>query len=201
MRRLRLAMALALSAPVLAAAQQGGQFGVQRPTDDDRARAAAGKSDFEEQQEKLRRNEGVAKLPAYPKAQGAGLIPLRVDGGSSFRFFIDPASVDVGPDRVVRYTLVAISPAGYENVSFEGMRCQSNEYKIYARGHDGRWSGDSTEWRLIEARSMQRWHNELRRRYFCVHYNAPVLDAAEAVDALRRGGHPMVTDSSLDRTN
>jgi hypothetical protein len=48
---------------------------------------------------------------------------------------------------------------------------------------------------------MQRWHNELRRRYFCVHYNAPVLDTAEALDALKRGGHPMVTDSRVDRTN
>ena len=32
----------------------------------------------------------------------------------------------------MRYVLVARSPAGVENVSFEGMRCVTNEYRIYA---------------------------------------------------------------------
>lgn len=170
-------------------------------TNDPLLRSNTGKSDWEERQEELLRKENAAtvKLPAYPKARGEGLIAFRVDGGSNFRFYIDPASVQVGEDRVVRYTLVAISPNGYENVTYEGIHCKSGEFRVYARGHEGRWSEErGGQWRPIEPRSIQRWHNELRRRYFCVHYAAAVLDTAEALDALRRGGHPMVTDSRFE---
>lgn len=199
MRAARRAVAAALLAPALAWAQAGGQFGAERPTDVERARSAPGfKSDWEERQEKLQRREDAIKLPGYPRPRGEGLIPFRVDGGSSFKFFIDPASVEVGNDRIVRYTLVAISPSGYENVTFEGIRCTTGEYRVYARGADGRWTGEQTEWKPIEQRNMQRWHHELRHRYFCVYRNAPVLDTAEALDALERGGHKMVTDSRFE---
>lgn len=187
-----------LAAGALGLALAGGA--VAQNTNEPLLRSNTGKSDWEMRQDEMQRRQDVGvKLPAYPRPRGDGLIEFRVDGGSNFRFYIDPASVEVSEERVVRYTLVAISPNGYENVTYEGMHCKSNEFRIYARGHEGRWSEErGGQWRPIEPRSIQRWHNELRRRYFCVHYNAAVLDAAEAVDALRRGGHPMVTDSRFE---
>ena len=123
------------------------------------------------------------------------LIEFSVSAATNFRFYIDPASLAPGADGVVRYTLVARSPAGYANVSYEGIRCAANSYRVYAIGSDSRWTRKESEWREIEPRSVQRWHLELRTNYFCP-VRVPILSAAEGVNALRRGGHPSVHQRS-----
>jgi hypothetical protein len=127
-------------------------------------------------------------LPAYPRA--SGLLPFFVSAASDFRFFVDAASLSVGGDGVVRYTLVARSPQGADSVSFEGMRCDTREVRGYATGRaDGTWSRRDTPWRKIESRSVQRWHNALASEYFCVG-GIRIQDAAEGVQALQLGRHP-----------
>jgi hypothetical protein len=147
------------------------------------------KSEWELERERRDSSEPPVVLPAAPAAPD--LIEFWVTSASSFRFFIDAKSLSVGPDRVVRYTLVARSSSGSEKVSYEGMRCGEDAYvKVYAFGRDGTWSSNrQADWKLIEAKSVQRWHNELRDHYFCPAM-IPVGRAGEAVDALRRGGHP-----------
>jgi CNP1-like family len=95
----------------------------------------------------------------------------------------------VGKDGVVRYVLVARSAQGAQSVSFEGIRCSTSEFRIYATGGDDGWLRSSSPWRPIAPRAVQRWHNALRDEYFCPFGN-PIHSAAEGVDALRRGGHP-----------
>jgi CNP1-like family len=91
---------------------------------------------------------------------------------------------------VVRYVLVARSAQGVESASFEGMRCGTSEYRIYATGGSGGgWVRSRSPWRPITPRAVQRWHNALRDEYFCPLGN-PIRSPAEGVDALRRGGHP-----------
>lgn len=126
-------------------------------------------------------------LPAYPAPER--LLPFFVSAASSFEFFIDGASLSTGEDGVVRYTLVAKSAAGAESVSFEGIRCSSAEFRIYATGANGAWVRGDTPWRRIGPRNVQRWHNALQREYFCP-LGSPIRSAAEGVDALRRGDHP-----------
>ena len=126
------------------------------------AQGNAQKSEWEREQEKRDWREGAVKLPDFPKTEG--LIEFFVSGATNFRFFIDPASVARESDGVVRYTLVARSPSGYANISYEGIRCTTNSYKVYAYGNEGRWSVKESEWRSIEPRTIQRWHLELRSR-------------------------------------
>jgi len=96
----------------------------------------------------------------------------------------------VGKDGVVRYVLVARSPDGVQNVSFEGMRCASAEHRVHAFGRpDGSWSAARVGWRPLDAPSVQRRHSTLYREYFCPQ-NEPIRDAAEGVRALEQGGHP-----------
>lgn len=146
-----------------------------------------GSSRYDEQQEKLNWKEAEVRLPPYPR--DADLIEFQVSSGATFRFFIDAASLSVADDGVVRYTLVARSPSGVANVSFEGIRCSTKSYKVYARGTGGNWSRREGEWQLIEERTIQRWHNVLYWEYLCPRHR-PVQTAAEGVDALRRGVHP-----------
>ena len=123
-------------------------------------------------------------LPAYPRKDR--LIPFFVAATSEFRFYVDAASVSVASD-VVRYALVARSSAGAENVTYEGMRCGTGEVRIYAIGRDGEWVGKPGEWRPIQPRSYERWHNALYREYFCPSTQA-IASREEAVAALRSGG-------------
>ena len=146
------------------------------------------KSNWELEQEQRNPVESPVALPALPR--DADLIEFYVSNMVSFRFFIDAASLSVGPDRVVRYTLVARSPSGIANVSHEGIRCADLSYRIYAYGQDGRWAAArNAEWREIEPKTVQRWHNELRLRFFCIG-RAAILSAADGLEALRHGGLP-----------
>lgn len=91
---------------------------------------------------------------------------------------------------MVRYALVVRSAQGAESVSFEGIRCSTAEFRIYATGQgEGRWSPSQAPWRAIQPRSVQRWHNALWREYFCP-LGVPIQSAAEGIEALRRGDHP-----------
>ena len=153
-------------------------------------------SDWERKhEERLTPTEQVVPLPPYPRR--AELVEFFVAATSEFRFFVDSASLSVGSDGIVRYVLVARSAAGVENVSFEGMRCETGEVRTYALGRDGAWVARAGEWRTIPARSVQRWHNALYREYFCPQ-RQPVASAREGVDALRRGGHPLSRGFSGD---
>ena len=83
--------------------------------------------------------EDALNLPAYP--DDAALIEVRPRGHSQNRFYVDRNSVSLGADWVVRYTAVIKSPSGAANVSYEGMRCKTSEYKVYAYGtRDGAWA-------------------------------------------------------------
>lgn len=147
------------------------------------------KSDWERaNEEKLPAAEQQREALPTPPATRGELIEFFVAATSEFRFFVDAASLSVGSDGIVRYVLVARSSAGTENVSFEGMRCATREVRIYALGRDAAWVGRETDWRAIQPRSVQRWHNELYREYFCPQ-REPIASAAEGVQALRAGGN------------
>lgn len=83
--------------------------------------------------------EDALNLPAYP--DDAALIEFRPRGHSKNRFYVDRNSVSLGADWVVRYTTVIKSPSGVANVSYEGLRCKTSEYKVYAYGtRNGTWT-------------------------------------------------------------
>ena len=144
------------------------------------------KSDWELQNEaQLAPPEETVALPPYPAEQR--LIEFSVAATSEFRFFIDAASISVGKEGVVRYTLVARNPAAADNVSFEGMRCTAAEVRTYAVGRDGGWMRRAGGWRSIEGTSVQRWYNTLYREYFCPQAQA-ITSPQEGILSLRRGG-------------
>ncbi|HEX7385483.1 MAG TPA: CNP1-like family protein [Burkholderiaceae bacterium] len=139
---------------------------------------------------------GPLKLPAWPKDEN--LVEVFVSDATRFRFFIDAAALSVSDDSVVRYTLVARSSSGVDNVSYEGMRCGgAGLARVYAYGQGGRWSLQKSEWRDIDPSASPIWRRELRSRYFCPN-GGSIHSAAEGLDALRRGGHPEV-ESRLQR--
>ena len=125
-------------------------------------------------------------LPPYPS--DANLIEVQIEGPRSFKFYLDAQSIAVYDDAVVRYTLVARSPSGSDNVTFEGMRCETGEYKSYAYGSTERtWTQSrNAEWYPIRDVDRNKIRLSLYRFYVCP-YGVPQRDATRVVTALKRG--------------
>jgi len=128
--------------------------------------------------------EVEAQLPAYPGKED--LIPFTVGAMKDSKYFIDAKSLSVGSDRVIRYTLVVVSSAGAQNVSFEGMRCDTAERRVYAFGRsDGSWSkARSNQWIRIQGNSNNHYV-ELFTNYFCSVGATDITSAESARQALR----------------
>lgn len=131
--------------------------------------------------------EGGYEVPAYPK-QGS-LISFPVGIRTDVTFSIDGQTLSVGQDGVIRYVLVAVSAQGARNVSFEGMRCETGERRLYATGRpDGSWSmARSDQWVKIRG-SRSSHHVELFVNYFCA-IGVPAIVTPEAARrVLLKGG-------------
>lgn len=91
------------------------------------------------------------EVPAPPALQTNGLVPVEIAGrgASDLRFGVDPKSITVGQDRVVRYVIVASSATGAVNAVYEGLRCDRGEYRVYARSSGQEWRSVKTEWRSL----------------------------------------------------
>src|SRR5258706_11799035 len=141
-----------------------------------------------EETEKKRWRKSEAKLPPYPKS--ANIIAFDVSAASSNRFYIDPDSISVGSDGVVRYTVVVRSPSGAENISYEGIRCETREQKYYAFGRrDGTWANArSGEWRYIEPKDINRQHAVLYLDYFCPDKKRPAAPPQVIINRFKYGG-------------
>ena len=90
------------------------------------------------------------EVPPPPALQTQGLVDIEIGTGpSDLRFGVDPKSVSVGKDRVVRYVIVATSGSGAVNASYEGLRCDRGEYRVYARNSGPAWRAVTMEWRSL----------------------------------------------------
>ena len=131
--------------------------------------------------------EGEVKIPAYPDERS--LQEFSISGRTDNRFFVDPQSLSVDPDGVVRFSLVVRSNTGAENVAYEGIRCETREWKPYAFGRaDRSWSAArDPQWQRVVWRSTNAYRYVLYRDYFCPD-GYPLRDTDAAVAALRRKG-------------
>jgi hypothetical protein len=111
--------------------------------------------------------ENTVQLPPPPAFDQ--LLPFYVSATATQSFALDPKSLSVGSDGVVRYTLVSTSEAGTKNISYEGIRCQTRERKSYAFGHsDGSWvRAHNSKWEPIYSNGANSQHAALANEYFC----------------------------------
>lgn len=132
------------------------------------------------------------QLPSAPDLKN--LTPIEVGSPTENKFAIDEPSVTFGADQVVRYTLVATSPGGARNVSYEGMRCATAERRLYAFGRaDGSWSkARNGQWLRISENNLNRHHAALFRDYFCTP-GGSVSSTDEARRVLRSGNPAAVS--------
>jgi hypothetical protein len=127
----------------------------------------------------------IETLPALPAA--ANLLPFDVSGNTPLTFAVDAKSLTVGKDGVVRYTVVITSPSGAHNVNYEGIRCDTYEWRQYAglnADHDGWDDTVATPFTRIIDSALNGYQAALYQDYFCAN-KAPTGNAKSIVDNIR----------------
>lgn len=81
--------------------------------------------------------------PVLDAATLSRLVPFEVSIDSDLRWGIDPASIQINNDGLVRYVVIARSTSGVINAFYETIDCNKAEFKIHAR-HSGKG-----EWSLV----------------------------------------------------
>lgn len=99
----------------------------------------------------------------------SSLQPFEVMKNSALSYGIDPKTLTVGEDGVVRYVMVARSDSGALNVMYQGIRCATAETRTYAR-----WSSNSSwntnpdaAWQTLDFRGPTRPAMMLARQGVC----------------------------------
>ncbi len=135
-------------------------------------------------------DELQAQMPGAPKSEN--LVRIDIGPAVSHHYFVDKTSISSGSDGVVRYSIIVKATGGAQTVNFEGMRCASGEWKLYAFGRpDGAWVRNKyARWSVIKDRETAGYHRELFYHYFCT-VDGPgdmkVIDKALRQGGVRRG--------------
>lgn len=89
--------------------------------------------------------------PPAPAFSDKGLIAVATPAHMALQFGVDPNTLTITRDGVIRYVMVASSTTGVRNVLYEGIRCTTGEVKTYARKNAaGQWAPVSDpQWRAL----------------------------------------------------
>ncbi|MGH8676845.1 MAG: CNP1-like family protein, partial [Burkholderiales bacterium] len=74
--------------------------------------------------------KGEVAVAPYPEEKN--LQSFAIPGPTENKFLIDTGSLNTDKDGVVRYAIIVRSSAGVDNASFEGIRCETREWRPYA---------------------------------------------------------------------
>lgn len=110
-----------------------------------------------------------AEVPAPPSFDAKRLVSVDMPPYVSMKLGIDPATLAVTPDGIVRYVVVAVSPSGSVNAFYEGIRCATGEVKSYARANAlGAWTlVKEPEWRRLNDKQPSKHALALTQQGVC----------------------------------
>ncbi len=116
------------------------------------------------------------------------LVPVDVSVRSQLKWGVDPATVKILPEGIVRYVVVAQSPSGVVNAMYEGIRCNKAEFRSYARHNpDSGWvKVTNSEWTALRNSGGANHHAALAKQGLC-DGAAPAASVQEAMRQLRQG--------------
>lgn len=124
------------------------------------------------------------ELPAFPNIdtlENFREFTYNVSGATQNKFYISLAqdALRLDKDGVIRYVLFIQTKNGAKNLFFEGIRCQTHEWILYATGNFSatppQWNADklnnpsrsALQWKVIQNVPVNRYHAALAENYFC----------------------------------
>lgn len=109
--------------------------------------------------------DSPVQFPAAPAPENL----FNFYSNDSQSFFIDSKSLSIVADGSLRYTIVSTSRSGAKNVSYEGLRCDTYQKRLFAFGRaDGNWSPSRrNEWDDISNKGINQQHSTLAWDFVC----------------------------------
>ena len=128
--------------------------------------------------------ETEVKIPTTPPSKD--LKPFYVSATAQLKFALDATSIAFGKDEVIRYVLVITTPSGAQQVSYEGIRCEKYEWRLYATMQkDGGWhKSANSRWQPIRNTGYNSYHAALVRDAF-FYFSIPRRSAKEIIPLLK----------------
>jgi hypothetical protein len=126
------------------------------------------------------------ETPPAPPFSASNVLLLEMPPYVSLQVGIDPQTINVGTDGVVRYVVVMRNSTGTINAAYEGIRCFTRDVKTYARWtSDGKWSNVSNPvWRALNDNMPSRHAIAFARQGACD--GAAANSAADAKRILKQ---------------
>ena len=90
-------------------------------------------------------------VPPAPTFSTTKLVPIVMPRYMTLEFGVDPTTIVITGDGVVRYVVVARNPSGSAvNAFYEGVRCATAEVKVYARSTGTEWeTATDPQWKPL----------------------------------------------------
>jgi hypothetical protein len=111
--------------------------------------------------------EGITTMPLNPPNKST-LQPFYASRTTIFKFAVDTNSIAIGKDGVTRYIVVITSPSGGEQVQYEGIRCDTFQWRLYGTFDNNKWNENPLgSWAAIKANIPNRYQAALAQGAFC----------------------------------
>jgi len=128
-----------------------------------------------------------SEAPPPPAFDEKRLEPIAMPPYMSLKFGVDPTTITITGDGVVRYVVVATNRNGGGatlNAFYEGVRCSTAEMKSYARFNNGAWSKiERPEWKSFRDLNSS-YAKQLAEQGLC-RGNAPRVSVKDMVTNMR----------------
>jgi len=111
--------------------------------------------------------EGTTAMPLNPPNK-ATLVPFYVSQQTIFKFAVDTDSILIGADGVTRYIVVLTNPSGGQQAQYEGIRCDSFQWRLYGTFENNSWKENPlSTWKDIKDHQPNRYQAALAQGAFC----------------------------------
>jgi hypothetical protein len=111
--------------------------------------------------------EGATAMPLNPPNK-ATIQPFYVSQQTIFKFAVDTNSILIGNDGITRYIVVLTSPNDNSQIQYEGIRCDSFQWRLYGTLENGAWKENPlSTWRAIQSNVPNRYQAALAQGAFC----------------------------------
>ncbi|MBU3555913.1 CNP1-like family protein [Polynucleobacter sp. UB-Piko-W3] len=111
--------------------------------------------------------EGTTTMPLNPPNKST-LQPFYVTQTTIFKFAVDTNSILIGADGITRYIVVITNPSGGQQSQYEGIRCDSFQWRLYGVYESSGWRENPlSSWKAIERDIPNRYQASLAQGAFC----------------------------------
>jgi len=111
--------------------------------------------------------EGATAMPLNPP-NNPTTQAFYVSQQTIFKFAVDTNSILIGNDGITRYIVILTSPNGNSQVQYEGIRCDSFQWRLYGTFESGTWKENPlSTWRTIQSNIPNRYQAALAQGAFC----------------------------------